>query len=246
MVTPEKSVPGSALDRIAVSSIANEAFHKLTQAIVSGEFAPGQRLSEAELARRFGISRGPIREALGRLEGKLVTRMPRVGVSVINLSSTKLINLFAVREALEGMAARLAAERITDAEIRALNDLLEHHGENLDVATGAAYYQAVHDDDFHFNIVRAARNDQLEYVLLEELYFQLKLYRYRLSSKPGRSLKALKEHRSIVETLTRRDPDAAEAAMRLHIRNAISSVMGPAAERPTDIGRNNDFDGSRT
>src|SRR5690606_20579821 len=155
----------SHLEPIAVSSIANEALTKLTQAIVSGEFAPGERLSEAELARRFGISRGPIREALGRLEGKLVTRVPRVGVSVIDLSPDRLLDLFAVREALEGMAARLAAERITDAEIQELRDLLEQHGAHPDVASGAGYYQAGNDDDFHFHIVRSARNEQLEMML---------------------------------------------------------------------------------
>jgi DNA-binding GntR family transcriptional regulator len=215
----------SFLEPIAVSSIANEAFHKLTQAILSGEFAPGEKLSEAELARRFGISRGPIREALQRLEGKLVTRMPRVGVSVIELTADKLIELFAVREALEGMAARLAAERTTDKEVAELSALLEKHGGHDDVASGAAYYQAGQDDDFHFLIMRSARNEQLQNMLLEELYYKLKLYRYRISSKPGRAQKALEEHRDIVRAIAARDPDAAEAAMRRHIRNAIAGAV---------------------
>lgn len=215
----------SHLEPIAVSSIAHEAFTRLTQAIVSGEFAPGQRLSEAELARRFGISRGPIREALGRLEGKLVTRMPRLGVSVINLSPEKLLDLFAVREALEGMAARLAARHMNDTEVEELRRLLEQHGANDDVASGAGYYQAGNDDDFHFRIVRAAGNEQLEAMLLHELYFKLKLYRYRISSNPGRAQKALEEHREIVEAIESRNPDAAETAMRRHIRNAIAAAV---------------------
>jgi DNA-binding GntR family transcriptional regulator len=214
----------SYLETIAVSSIANEAFNKLTQAIVAGEFVPGERLSEAELARRFGISRGPIREALGRLEGKLVTRMPRVGVSVINLSQESVLELFRVREALEGMAARLAAERITDAEVQELYTLLEQHGAHDDVAANASYYQASNDDDFHFRIVRSARNEQLEAMLLTELYYKLKLYRYRISSNPGRAQKALEEHREIVKAIASRNPDASEAAMRLHIRNAIAAA----------------------
>tara|TARA_R110002020_G_scaffold53338_8_gene149328 strand:+ start:6156 stop:6851 length:696 start_codon:yes stop_codon:yes gene_type:complete len=214
----------SFLEPIAVSSIAKEAFHKLTQAIVSGEFKPGERLSEAELARRFGISRGPIREALGRLEGKLVIRTPRLGVSVIDLSTEKLVELFAVREALEGMAARLAAERITAPEIEELNALLEQHGGNKDVASDSGYYQEGQDDDFHFRIVRSARNEQLELMLLEELYFKLKLYRYRISSTPGRAQKALEEHREIVKAIASHNPDNAESAMRRHIRNAITAA----------------------
>jgi DNA-binding GntR family transcriptional regulator len=215
----------SYLEPIAVSSIANEAFHKLTQAIISGEFTPGERLSEAELARRFGISRGPIREALQRLEGKLVIRIPRVGVSVIDLSKEKLVELFAVREALEGMAARLAAERTTDKEIDELARLLEQHGAHDDVASGSAYYQAGQDDDFHFQIVRMARNEQLQNMLLEELFFKLKLYRYRISSKPVRPQKALEEHRQIVKAIASRNGDEAEAAMRRHIRNAIAGAV---------------------
>jgi DNA-binding GntR family transcriptional regulator len=216
----------SVLDPIAVSTIANEAFRKVTQAIVAGEFAPGEKLSEAELARRFGVSRGPIREALGRLEGKLVSRSPRVGVRVIDLSADKLVHLFAVREALEGMAARLAAVHATEEEISMLAKLLERHAEHRDVASGAAYFQDSHDDDFHFNIVRAARNPQLEQMLLEDLYYQIRLYRYRLSSQPGRATKALQEHVVLVEALRARDPDAAERAMRVHIRNAIASYAG--------------------
>ena len=75
------------------------------------------------------------------MEEKLVTRTPRLGVSVIDFSPAKLGNLFAVREALEGLAAKLAAERITDKEIAHLRWLLDRHGQHDDVVTGAAYYQ---------------------------------------------------------------------------------------------------------
>jgi len=227
----------SVLDQIAVSTIANEAFRKVTQAIVAGEFAPGEKLSESELARRFGISRGPIREALGRLEGKLVSRSPRVGVRVIDLSADKLVHLFNVREALEGMAARLAAMHGTDGEIATLRKLLDRHAEHKDVASGEAYFQESHDDDFHFNIVRAARNPQLEHMLLEELYYQLRLYRYRLSSKPGRAKTALQEHIAIVDAIRARDPDAAEHAMRVHIRNAIASYAGQGDDASREVSK---------
>lgn len=153
-----------------------------------------------------------------------MTRMPRVGVSVINLSQESVLELFRVREALEGMAARLAAERITDDEVQELHDLLEQHGGHADVASNASYYQASNDDDFHFRIVRSARNEQLEAMLLTELYYKLKLYRYRISSNPGRAQKALEEHREIVKAIASRNPDASEAAMRRHIRNAITAA----------------------
>src|SRR6476469_7061680 len=120
----------SALNPIAISSLADEALGKIVQAITTGEFRPGERLSEAQLARQFGISRGPLREALGRLEGRLVVRQPRVGVRVIEFSFKAMQESFAVREALEGMAARLAAENMTAVELKELKNALKQHAED--------------------------------------------------------------------------------------------------------------------
>ena len=103
---------------IVSASLSSEALNKVIEAITSGEFEPGQRISEAELARNLGISRGPLREALGRLEGRLVNRKPRIGVHVISLTRDELDSLFLTREALEGMAARLAAERMSNEEMQ--------------------------------------------------------------------------------------------------------------------------------
>jgi DNA-binding GntR family transcriptional regulator len=226
----------SALKPIAITSLAEEAFGKLVEAITSGEFAPGQKLSESELARRLGISRGPLREALGRLEGRLVTRTPRLGVSVIDFNRENLEQLFFVREALEGMAARLAAEHMTAPDLAHLQELLTHHASQPELASGAAYYQRSGDEDFHFTIVRAARCERLEQMLLDELYYQLRIHRLRSSTRPGRAQQALSEHREILAALASRNPDAAEGTMRRHIRNArISalSVLDAEGQAPT-------------
>jgi DNA-binding GntR family transcriptional regulator len=221
----------SALRPIAITSLAEEAFGKLVQAITSGEFQPGQKLSEAELARQLGISRGPLREALGRLEGRLVMRTPRIGVRVIDFSFEDLEHLFFVREALEGMAARLAAERMSAVELAQLQDLLAHHASQPELASGSAYHQRSHDEDFHFTIVRAARCERLEQMLLDELYYQLRVQRLRSSTRPGRAQQALAEHREILAALASRNPDAAEDTMRHHIRNArLSSVSALKSE----------------
>lgn len=224
----------SALRPIAITSLAEEAFGKLVQAITSGEFRPGQKLSEAELARQLGISRGPLREALGRLEGRLVMRTPRIGVRVIDFSSEDLEHLFFVREALEGMAARLAAERMSEAELAQLQNLLAHHAKQPELASGSAYHQRSHDEDFHFTIVRAARCERLEQMLLDELYYQLRIHRLRSSTRPGRAQQALTEHREILVALASRNPEAAEAAMRHHIRNARLSSVSALTSEPVD------------
>ena len=214
----------TSLIPISGTSLANEAFGKLIEAITSGEFEPGQRLSEAELARQLGISRGPLREALGRLEGRLVMRTPRIGVRVIEFSRDDLEQLFLVREALEGMAARLAAERMTTQELDHLAELLSHHASQPALAAGEAYLQRSKDDDFHFTIARASRCDRIEQLMLDEVYYQLRIHRLKSSTQPGRAQAALSEHHQILSALQGHNPDLAEAAMRLHIRNARYSA----------------------
>ena len=220
----------SAIIPISIGSLAEEAFTKLVQAITAGEFKPGERLSEAHLARQLGISRGPLREALGRLEGKLVQRTPRVGVSVIALSRQDLEQLLTIREALEGMGCRLAAQRVTDREIQQLTELLANHGSDPNVLNAKGYFQRTSDDDFHLQIMRCARNERLEALLMEGLYYQLRLYRYQSSERPGRAQQAYDEHVEIVMALSARDPDRAERAMRSHIRNAYASLASAFVE----------------
>src|SRR5689334_6848974 len=215
---------------IEAPSLATTVFNQLVEAITSGEFAPGQKLSESELARRLGISRGPLREALGRLEGRLVTRTPRLGVSVIDFDQDDLEHLFLVREALEGMTARLAAERMTAAELGQLRALLTHHASQPELAAGSAYYQRARDDDYHFTIVRAARCERLERMLLDEVYYQLRIHRLRSSTRPGRAQQALLEHRDILDALASRNPEAAEGTMRHHIRSARASALTTMVE----------------
>ncbi|MEJ0075454.1 MAG: GntR family transcriptional regulator [Alphaproteobacteria bacterium] len=223
---------------IEATSLTNSIFNQLVEAITSGEFAPGQKLSESELARRLGISRGPLREALGRLEGRLVTRTPRLGVSVIDFNQQDLEHLFLVREALEGMAARLAAQRMTMPELAHLRELLAHHASQPELAAGFAYYQRSRDDDYHLTIVKSARCERLERMLLDEVYYQLRIHRLRSSTRHGRAQVALGEHRDILEALVSRNPDAAEGTMRRHIRNArlsTLSAMGEAEQAAPEV-----------
>lgn len=214
---------------IVGSSLSSEAFDKVVNAIVSGEFDLGQRISEADLARRLGISRGPLREALGRLEGRLVRRTPRIGVRVIELSRDDVESLFLTREALEGMSTRLACERMTDQQLEALRELLDSHALQAEVAAGEAYVPRTRDEDFHLSIIRAADCERIERILMDEIYYQLRIQRRISSAQPGRARAALEEHRMIVDALAGRDPDEAERAMRAHLRNARISAMAAVA-----------------
>ena len=215
---------------ISGTSLVSEAFDKLVEAITTGEFEPGQKLSESELARQLGISRGPLREALNRLEGKLVTRTPRLGVRVVDFSRAVTEQFLFIREALEGMAARLAAEHATRQQIDMLDQLVSHDENRPVAADGQAYFTGKADEDFHFAVARASRCDKLEQMLLDEVYYQLRIHRVRNSTRPGRVKAALVEHRQIISALQARDPDEAERVMRLHVRNARLSTLAELPE----------------
>lgn len=192
---------------------------------MKGDFPPETKLDEVALAKSFGISRGPVREALRRLEGKkLVERIPHIGARVVRPSEGDLKDLLRVREALEGMACRLAAERLSNKEIKDLEELLEGHARQEPLQAGDSYFQRPGDFDFHYRIIRGSGNQKLISMLIDDLYHLLRIYRYRSSARKGRALEALQEHRAIVAAIAAHDPDRAEELMRLHLTRARQSI----------------------
>lgn len=210
---------------LAFESLTTQAFDRLETAITTGELEPGAKISEADLARRFGISRGPLREAIARLEGRrLVERLPNVGARVTVLKPKDLFELYSIREALEGMACRLAATTMVEKDIANLNQILDIHAEEPDVKDGIAYYQKKGEQDFHFYIARCSGNDWLFDLLCRDLYSILRLYRFKFSATRGRPQQALSEHREIVKSLMSGDPERSEQTMRQHIRNSLQNI----------------------
>ena len=205
-------------------TLADVASIRLTQAIITGELIQGQKLNESDLAERYGIGRGPLREALRQLEGmRLVKRIPHAGARVVTLDREMMADLYAVREALEGMACRTAALRMTDAEIDTLRLLLEKHAEQIEAADGQVYVQSEGDFDFHYQIALGSRNQMLINLLAGELYQLLRMCRYRTSRLSARIRPALQQHRHIVDALVARDGELAEILMRRHISGAWKS-----------------------
>ena len=206
-------------------TFAAQVFDMAVDAIVKGDFPPGSSISEAEIAARFGVSRAPAREALLRLSEKgLISRTPHVGARVIEFTRDDLVELYEIREALEGMACRLAAERISDAELGRLEAALARHSAAPDLASGKSYFQEGGDQDFHFGIARASGNVRLERHLCDDLYHLLRIYRFRSSTRAGRAQQAFEEHRAILAALKARDPHKAEAAMRHHIQQSKMNI----------------------
>jgi len=206
-------------------TLADVAAHRLAHSIVTGELEQGQKLNEAELAERFGMGRGPLREALRHLEGmRLVKRIPNAGARVVILDRKTLADLYGVREALEGMACRLAAAQMSDDEIAQLSALLDRHEEQIKKQGGKVYAQSEGDLDFHFQIARGSGNQMLMDMLGSEQYQLLRMCRYRTSRNAQRTKPALNQHRQIVAALQQRDGELAELLMRRHIQGAWRSI----------------------
>ncbi len=190
----------------------------LIESIVSGSVPSGAKISEPELAKRLQVSRGPLREAIMRVEGLgLIERIPHVGARVTTLTLTKLVELYAVREALEGMAARLAARHIRPKELQALKTVLAAHSEHIEQVEGASYFHQQGDFDFHYQIIKASRNQQLTTLLCDELYHLLRMYRFQSPRSHSRPTEALQEHKFILQAIEQGDEELAELLMRRHI-----------------------------
>ena len=221
------------LDAIAPHpSLSDQAFGAIANAITQGTIKPGSRIKEATIARDLGISRGPLREAIRKLESQgLVERRQNLGAYVIQLSLEDLDDLFQMREVLEGRAAGLAAIRIDDASLEQLTEMLARHRSQT-VAMGR-YPHLTTDDDFHFTIIRHSGSRRLFNTICSELYLQIRLYRIRSASRAGRAEMALNEHRDIVEALASRSSARAEEAMRAHIASARKNLMWSAEDVTT-------------
>ena len=214
----------SIVDEVNLT-LADRVFGQIQDAIVKGELKSGVKMSEVELTARYGVSRGPLREALRRLEArKLLTRIPHVGVRVVALTIDDVLQMYQVREVLEGMAARLAAQHATDEEVQSLKQLLQQHQQQTELQSGKGYYQEEGDFDFHYRIVKASRNEVLMQMLCGELYHRVRLYRYQFSVTEGRPHKAFAEHSRIIEAIESRDGELAEFLMRRHISSARKNI----------------------
>ncbi|AAV82268.1 GntR family transcriptional regulator [Idiomarina loihiensis] len=207
----------SPLERSAITS-SDRVLFEIQRAIVEGDIAAGCKISEPELARRFNVSRAPLREALARLERcHLIERIPNAGARVVTLSLEGLISLYQIREELEGLACRLAAEQMPDNEIDELRQLLDKHLQTQRVREGESYYQEAGDLDFHYRIILGSKNQYLINMLCDELYYLVRMYRVQMGMNGPRVSRAFDEHKAIINAIANRDGELADLLMRRHI-----------------------------
>jgi len=206
-------------------TLAEQAYESIKGDIIIGTLAQGSKIIESDLAMKYGISRGPLREAIHRLEqNKLVVRVPHAGSRVITLDRKMMGDIYTARESLEGMAARLAARYMPDDDIRALYELLDAHEEAIGRTDGKAYFQREGDIDFHYRIALASQNQWILEILNGELYQLIRMGRHQSGQTPARPARALSQHRQIAAAIEQRDEELAEILMRRHISGAWKIV----------------------
>ena len=200
------------------SQVRGQVYQQLRQAVLDGGLKPGDRLVERKLAEQLKVSRTPVREAIRMLELEgLVSHMPRIGVVVTGFDDQEVHEIYRIRAVLEGLATRMAAERIAPDQLKELVKLLEEievcaAGENLE------RLEIVHRE-FNDLIYRAADSPRL-YSMITPLTEYITRYARVGYALPGRVAEATQEHRQLVAAIKLRDGDMAERAAREHINNS--------------------------
>ena len=196
-----------------------DILHTLREQIVEGDYPQGVKLVEQDLAREFGTSRPMLREILSDLESQgLVEKRRNRGTTVRRIDSQSLLEIMEIREVLEGLAARLAAENSKPDDWR-----------DLEIEFGEPFEQIVNNMDFKSyldlisilrdRMVAAAQSDELSKLIIS-MYAKIQIVQRRIVILPGRINQAITEHRQVLAAIIEGNPDKAEKMKRLNMRNA--------------------------
>lgn len=224
---PPRPDIGAALELLTAeelgSSLPSRVADRLATAIISGDLQPGAKLSEPELARIFGISRTPIREALRLLEREsLVTVVPRRGAQVSAIDPETVAEIYVCRAYLYGLAAKLATWSASDEDLHALGGIVDQMEPAVQQADAHAYFEL--NVRFHERVSELAEN-----VVLLRMMEQLGRTTLRLRSLsvtlPGRLERSLVAHRQLAEAMVSRKPDEAEATVRRLVLEAGEAIL---------------------
>jgi DNA-binding GntR family transcriptional regulator len=220
----------SAVRDEASGPLAEQVFGQVLEAIYQGRLAPGSIVNEVALAADFGVSRGPVREAVRRLQGiQLITREPYMKARVVALSAQAALELFQMRMALEGVACHLATRRMSDEEIEGMFiELQDDRRRRAEAANQGKRLPA--EFDFHERIVRASGNQRIIRALCEDLYHLLRVYRRHSGTVLERKDDAYDEHWQILRAIRSRDAELAESLMRSHIERAAQHLFSHLAQ----------------
>lgn len=209
--------PTNMGDKPVERSLADQVYHELKRRILDGDYRAGERIREADATAMLGVSRTPVREAFRRLQSDgLLEFEAQRGAIVAELDRQEVAELYAMRQHMEGFAARCAAQHATESEIRALEYILEQ----TKIPDAEVHQFNQINWELHYAIYSAAHNRFLIRAF-DALSTSMSLLQGAKYIPPGRPELLYQEHREIVEAIKNRDPDAADEAAQRHVRNAF-------------------------
>src|ERR1035437_7964573 len=231
----KKSIGVQELGPLENLQLGARVYQALLNSIVSGQIAPGAPLRPEAIARQLEVSTTPVREAMHRIEGDgLAIKLPYQGWFVREFTEQQIRELYEVRAPLARFSVRLACERITAAEV----DWLHQHqatGEAA-LASNAMDDYRIYNSELHAAIMRAARNSYLV-AMMGQLRQQSEMLTATTIRITGRPLRAIEEHRRLIELIEKRDSKGAEQLMEYHILSALEDIVrcrtGSAGGQPT-------------
>uniref|UniRef100_UPI003FF0C71F GntR family transcriptional regulator n=1 Tax=Agathobacter sp. TaxID=2021311 RepID=UPI003FF0C71F len=210
------------LNMNAYLPLRDVVFNTLREAILKGDLKPGERLMELQLASKLGVSRTPIREAIRMLEQEgLAVTTPRKGAEVAKMTLKDMEDVLEIRDALDELAVRIACQKITDEQLKQLEDVKELFEKNTQTNNVKNIAEA--DVSFHDVIYEATGNPKLV-TLLNNLREQVYRYRVEYIKDPKNYPTLIAEHEAILDSLKNRDVKNAVEAMHVHVANQAEAV----------------------
>lgn len=205
------------------SSLRIRVFNAIEDAILNGEYKEGESLNELKLSSELGVSRTPVREALMQLELEgLVNNIPNKGAVVVGVSEKDIEDVYAIRMCIEGLAAKLCAEKITDDELIALEKIVDLQEFYLIKNNTEQIWKL--DGDFHKIIYESSRSRPLRY-MLSNFHNYIKSARDISIQTAGRAEKTVAEHKAILEAIRNKNGSLAESLTAEHIKNAKNNLI---------------------
>jgi DNA-binding GntR family transcriptional regulator len=221
--------------RVAIKSVQQQAVERLRAAILAGVFKPGDRLVEADLCARLGVSRPSVREALRSLEAEgLVTIIPNRGPQIPVLTWERAAEIYRVRALLEGEAAALCAVNATPAQVKALRTALGLFGKAVTAGDGARRLSTTAE---FYRLMQEAAGNMLIDDLLRRLTARINFLRAQSMSRRDRAQSSLREMRAILQAIAKGDAAAARRAAEHHVENAsraARAALAPAQAEERD------------
>ncbi|SHF25869.1 GntR family transcriptional regulator [Desulforamulus putei] len=207
--------------------VRDKVYRQLRQAILEGRLKPGERLVERKLADILRVSRTPVREAIRMLELEgLVAHLPRGGTVVARVSDLEVLEIYRIRAVLEGLAARMAAEKIKPEQLQQLVGLME----DIEGYASGGDLESLEKAHQQFNdVIYQAADSQRLYAMITSLVEHINRYTRVGYCHPGRIEEATQEHRLLVEAIKMRDGSLAERIAREHIDNSRRAYFSEVA-----------------